>query len=110
MTINGSGSMQQMQQQMQMRKMDGTGGGHGMQKGGGSENGMKDVMQSLSEEDRTTLQNELNNISSDDKNSIKEQLKSIDSSSMSSEEYFSSLMDVVNPSTTLENTKLDLYV
>ncbi len=89
MTIDNSTAVQT---QMQMRKMDGSGGG---QHGKGGENGLKDVMQNLSVEDRTALQDQLSAMSSEDKKIAKEQLKSVDATNLSSEDYLSALLSAM---------------
>lgn len=86
MTIDNSTAVQT---QMQMRKMDGSGGG---QHGKGGENGLKDVMQNLSVEDRSALQEQLSAMSSDEKQIAKEQLKSVDATDLSSEDYLNALL------------------
>jgi len=90
-------SMQQMQ--MQMRKMDGSGGGQGMGQGG-----MKDIMQSLSSEDRATLKDQLSSLSQEDRQSMVEQMKQVDSTNMSSDDYFQSLLDILNQDQQAANT------
>lgn len=104
MTIDNSTAMQT---QMQTRKMDGTGGGHGQ--GGG--NGLKDVMQNLSVEDRTTLQEQLSAMSDEDKKVAKEQLKSVDATNLSSEDYLSALWSAMNgTNTSTTTTNEDGYI
>ncbi len=98
MTIDTMGSVQ-TQTQIQTRKMDGTGGGHGQ--GGG---GLKDVMQNLSAEDRTTLQEQLSAMSSEDKKIAKEQLKSVDGTNLSSEDYLSALLMAMGTNDTSDTT------
>lgn len=93
MNISGMGQMDQIQTQMQTRKMDGTGGGQG--KGGA--NGMGQVMQNLSSEDRSAIQEQLQAIPQEEKTAIKDQLKAVDPSNMSSDEYFQVLNDILNP-------------
>lgn len=81
----GSGQM------MQLRKMDGSGGG---KRAGG--NGMSDVMQGLSEEDRQTLSTELQSLTPEQKAAAKEQMKSVDKSSMAQTDYLQSLLEVIS--------------
>ena len=88
MNVNGANNTQQMQQ-MQMRKMDGSGGGQG-------QGGMRDIMQSLSNEDRTTLKEQMSSMSMEDRQSMISQMKQVDSTSMTSEEYAQSLLDILN--------------
>ena len=66
-------------QQMQMRKMDGSGGGQG-------QGGMRDIMQSLSTEDRATMKESLSSMSQEDRMSAVTQMKEVDAAVLSSEE------------------------
>ena len=91
-SINGSSQMQQMR--MQMRKMDGTGGGQGY-----GQNGMRDIMQSLSAEDRNSLREQMSSVDQSKRADIISQMKQIDKNSMSSEDYFQSLLDIINNNT-----------
>ena len=97
MDVSAYGSTQQIQAQTQMRKMDGSGGGQG-QKGG-----MKDIMQSLSTEDRTSVQDQLSSMSQDERVSMVNQMKEVDATSMSSEDYTQSILDILNQDTTNED-------
>jgi len=96
MNVNATGAMAQIQQQMQMQKMDGTGQGQGAHKGQGGANGMKDIMQTLSPEDRATFSEQLQSMSQEEKSAIKDELKAIDPTSMDSSAYLDALMGVVN--------------
>jgi len=102
MNVSGTGSMEQMQ--MQMRKMDGSGGGHG-------QGGMKDIMQSLSSEDRTAMKEGLSSMSSDDRISTVVQMKEIDASTLSAEDYTQALLDLLNQTNTndAENDSFSVY-
>ncbi len=91
-SIDGSSQMQQVR--MQMRKMDGTGGGQGKGQGG-----MRDIMQSLSVEDRNSLREQMSSVDQSKRSDIISQMKQIDQSSMSSEDYFQSLLDIINNNT-----------
>lgn len=104
MNVNATGAMTQMQTQMQMQKMDGTGQGQGAHKGQGGANGMKDIMQSLSPEDRATFSEQLQSMSQEEKSAIKDELKSIDATSMDSGSYLEALMNVVS-GTSSESTE-----
>jgi len=77
-------------QQMQMRKMDGSGSA---QQGQG---GMKDIMQSLSSEDRTALKEQMSSLSQEDRASMVSQMKQVDSTAMTSDEYSQTLLDILN--------------
>ena len=87
MTVDSSGSMQQIQ----MRNMYGQGGGQG--NGNGQ---MKDIMQSLSQEDRTQLRDQMSSLSGQDRQDAIAQMQEVDKSSMSDQDYFQSLLDILN--------------
>lgn len=93
MEVNARQSMQQIQTQTQMRKMDGTGQG----KGNGGVNGMKDIMQNLSSDDKITLQNQLSQLSPEVRNDVKDQMKQIDGSNLDSSTYLEQLLSTINP-------------
>ncbi|QOP43417.1 hypothetical protein FJR45_05390 [Sulfurimonas sediminis] len=95
MQVNSNGAMQQMQ--MQMRKMDGTGGGQG-------NGGMKDIMQSLSQEDRTALKEKMSSMDQTQRANLIAQMKQVDASTMDSQQYTQSLMDILNQETTQKQT------
>ena len=95
MTVNGAGGMNQ--NQMHMQKMQGS-GQYGDQ-------GLKSVMQNLSEDDRNTLQNMLKSLPQEDRMNIKEQLKSVDFSN--SEDYMQSLMDIFDNTDSGQNIQND---
>jgi hypothetical protein len=101
MNVNGMGAMQQIQ----TRAMDGSGNGQGK----GGSNGLKDVMQNLSSEDRVTLQEQLSTMSTEEKSAIKDDLKAIDSTNMDSSVYLKSLLDVINDSTSTEVTSSENF-
>jgi hypothetical protein len=96
MDVSAYGSTQQMQ--TQMRKMDGSGGGQGQ--GGG---GMQEIMQSLSSEDRTAMQEQLSSMSQEDRVSTVSQMKEVDATSMTSEDYTQSILDILNQDTSSED-------
>ena len=89
MDVGSCGSMQQMQ----MRKMDGSGGGQG-------QGGMKDIMQSLSTEDRATLKEQLSSMSMQERMSAVGQMKEVDASALSAEDYTKALLDILTQSDT----------
>ena len=95
-----------MQQQMQTRKMDGS--GQGMQRGG--ENGMKEIMQSLSVEDRSALKEEMSAIPQEDRGAMVEQLKSVDKTMLSDEEYMQSLLEILGSQEAEEDSSFSVYV
>jgi hypothetical protein len=82
MNVNASNSAQQMQ---------GSGNGQG-------NGGMRDVMQNLSQEDRTALKDKMSSLSQTDKQSMMSQMKQVDASSMSSQDYTKTLMDILDQS------------
>ena len=79
--------------QMQMGQMQGQGSG---------QNGMKDIMQSLSSEDRTTLREQMQSLPQEDRVAMKEQLKEVDKTNMSDDDYFQSLLDILSGTDTQE--------
>jgi len=95
MQVSSNGAMQQTQ--MQMRKMDGTGGGQG-------NGGMKNIMQSLSQEDRTALKDKMSSMDQTQRQDMVAQMKQVDASTMDSQQYTQSLMDILNQDTTQKQT------
>ena len=93
MNVNATGSMEQTQ----LRKMDGTGGGQG--KGGG---GMKDIIQSLPQEDQDALKATMSEMSMEDRMAMVSQMKEVDQASMSTEDYVQSLLDILDTQNTEE--------
>jgi len=106
MNVNSSNGMQQ---QMQMRKMDGSGNGISQGHGAGHSNGMKDIMQQLSSEDKTALQEKMSSMSQADRSAMVEQMKQIDAANMSKDEYAKSIMDVVQQTKTASTTSSPAY-
>jgi hypothetical protein len=92
MDVNATGYTQQMQ--TQMRKMDGSGGGQGQS------GGMRDIMQSLSSEDRDIIKTELSTMSQGERAEMVSQMKQVDSASMTSEEYTQTLLDLLDQDST----------
>lgn len=92
MQVNSAASMQQTQ--TQTRAMDGSG------QGKGGNGGMKDIMQTLSTDDRAALQEQIISMNPEDKASMVSKMKQVDSASMSSEDYIKTLLDMFNKSTT----------
>lgn len=83
MQVNASGEMTQTH----MRKMDGS------NSGGGKGNGMQDIMQALSPEERTAFREELSLLSQTDRAALKDQLKTLAMSGLSSKELSQTLTD-----------------
>ncbi len=94
MNVNATGSTQQMQMYQQMQ---GTGGGQG-------KGGMRDIMQSLSQEDRIALKEKMSSLSQSDRQSIMSQMKQVDATSMSSDEYAQTLLDMIDQSKPKQST------
>ncbi len=103
MQVNSSDSMYQYQNQMQMRKMDGSGNGMG-RGGGGKGNGMGAIMQTLPSEDQAAIQEQLSSLSETDRAAAVDQIRQLDTSSMESDELTQSIMDILNPTTTTQET------
>ena len=95
MEVGASGQVNQVQNQMQMRKMDGTGGGHS--KGGNG--GMRDIMQSLPQEDKMALQEQMKGMSSEDRKAAIESMKQVDSTPLSGADYTQALLDAIGTTT-----------
>ncbi len=92
------------QNQMQMRKMDGTGGGMGMRRGGQGGNGMGAIMQSLPTDDRVAIQDQMQSLSESDKAAAIDKIKQLDTTSMSTDAITQSIMDIINPTTSTDET------
>lgn len=95
MQVNSNCSMQQTQ----MGKMDGSGGTQG---------GMRDIMQSLSTEDRATLKEQLSSMSQDERIAAITQMKEVDATALSSEDYTKTLLDILNKANS-DETKSDSF-
>ena len=93
MDVNASSSMQQML----MQNMYGSGGGQG-------KGGMKDIMQSLSQEERSALKEKMSSLSQTDKQAMVSQMKQVDATSMSSAEYAQTLLDMIDQSKPKQST------
>ena len=90
MSMSSCGSCDSTQQ-MQMRSMYGSGGGQG-------KGGMKDIMQSLSTDDRATMKESLSSMSEEDRMEAVAQMKEVDAAVLSSEEYTQALLDMLDAS------------
>ncbi|MBS4068553.1 hypothetical protein [Sulfurimonas sp.] len=97
MQINSNCSMQQTQ----MRKMDGSGGGQG-------QGGMRDIMQSLPAEERNGMIEQLSLMSKEERMATVSQMKEVDATTLSSEEYTKTLLDILNK-TDSDETKSDSF-
>lgn len=97
-------------QQTHMRKMDGSGAGQG--------GGMKEMMQSMSPEDRTAFREQMSSMSEADRKTMKNQMAQIDTSKLSSSDLSQQLQDMLLEfqNTTSKNnallsaTMIDTYV
>ncbi|MGE4397228.1 MAG: hypothetical protein AB7D34_07275 [Sulfurimonas sp.] len=76
-------------QQMQMRKMDGSGGGHG-------QGGMRDIMQSLSTDDKNSLIEQLSSMDKEQRMEAVSEMKEIDASAISAEDYTKALFAILD--------------
>lgn len=103
MQVNTSGQMQQTH----MRKMDGSGGGQGQ--GGG----MKEMMQSLSAEDRTAFREQMSSLSESDRKTMKDQMAQLDTKNLSSDALAQSLITMLtslqNPNAALAEATANTY-
>jgi hypothetical protein len=101
MQVNQSCQMQQTQ----TRRMDGSGGGQG--------GGMKEMMQSLSPEDRTAVREQMASLSEADRKTMKDQMSQMDATTLSSEDLFQSIMSMLTsfqqPTTVATETTLSTY-
>lgn len=98
MNISGTGSIEQM------RLMNGSGGGQG-------QGGMKDILQGLSTEDQATLKESLSEMSLEERMTTVTQMKEVDASSLSSEEYTQTLLDLLDKENTddAKNDSFSIY-
>ncbi len=91
MNVNASASTQQMQNRY------GADGGQG-------KGGMKDIMQNLSQEDRSALKEKMSSLSQADRQSMVSQMKDVDATSMSSSDYSQTLLDIIDQSDPKQST------
>lgn len=96
----------------QMRKMEGSCQGQGQ--GGG---GMKEMMQSLSPEDRTTFREQMSSLSETDRQTMKDQMAQMDTKNLSSQDLSQQLMsmlleyqDTASKNTSVSAAAIDTYV
>jgi hypothetical protein len=98
-------STMQMQHMHQMRM-------HGQGQGGGNGKGMGRIMQNLTPDQRQDISSQLQNLSQEDRKSLVDQIKSLDSSSLSQDQLYQSILDILNPETqtnTITPTSIDTY-
>jgi hypothetical protein len=72
-------------QQIQMRKMDGSGGS----------GGMRDIMQSLPQDERSAFREKLSSLSSEDRQSFKADMAAMDKASLASQDLSKALFDLL---------------
>ncbi len=77
--------------------MYGTGSGQG-------NGGMREIMQNLSQEDRTALKEKMSSLSQTERKSMMEQMKQVDATSVSSDAYAQTLLDMLDQSKTQKST------
>ncbi len=95
MDINAMSSMQQM------RKMDGTGGG---QENGGAGKAMREMMQQLPEEQRASIQEQMQGLDPTQRKDMVSQIAQLDTSDMSVDDLTASILDLLSPETEEEPT------
>lgn len=79
----------QVESSGQMRKMDGSCQGQGQ--GGG----MKEMMQSMSPEDRTAFREKMSSLSETDRQTMKDQMAQMDTKNLSSQDLSQQLMSML---------------
>ncbi|NOQ32009.1 MAG: hypothetical protein GQ570_12895 [Helicobacteraceae bacterium] len=94
MDVNSASGISQMQQ-MQMRNIYGESQGFGQ---------MKDIMQSLSQEDRTAVRDQMQALSKDEKKTFMDDMKNMEVSESSSADTLQSIMDLLSSSSN-DNTQ-----
>ncbi len=72
--------------------------------GGGANQGMRDMMQMLSAEDRENIKTQIQSLSPEDRQSFVSQIQQTDYSGMSSEELNSYLLDLLSGYTTTQES------
>lgn len=91
-----------------MYQMHGTNGN-----GNGGGNGMRDIMQSLPQEERAAFREQLSTLSAEDRQSFKTEASAIDKTSLSSEEFLKSINDLLSSyqeTQATSSTLVDIYV
>jgi hypothetical protein len=77
--------------------------------GMGGHGGMKDIMQSLSQEDRIALQTQMRGLPSEDRKTAIESMKEIDSKSLSSADYLQALLNATAAAAPKEGRSIKLF-
>ncbi|MCK9454801.1 MAG: hypothetical protein WCY51_04255 [Sulfurimonas sp.] len=87
-----------------MRKMDGSGGSQG-------QGGMKEIMQSLSTDDKNKMIEQLSSMSKEDRAETVAQMKEVDASTLSKQDYTKELLEILDKANTnkAENPGFSLY-
>jgi len=102
MQVNSYGTMYQYQ----MQNMESSATGAGQQ------GGLSDIMQNLSQDQRIGLREQMNLLDQSDRKNVIEEMSQIDSATMSPEEYYKMLIDIVNrqvPPTTTVQSLFSIY-
>ena len=85
----------------------------GANSGKGAHKGMGNVMKNLSQDQRKDVSSMLQSMPQEERQSYIEQIKSLDPTSMSNDELYSSIMDILNPTTQMQSiitsTSIDTY-
>ena len=68
--------------------------------------GMGAIMQSMSQEDRQMIKDQLQNLSQEDRMSMVEQIKQLDITNLNSDEIANSIMDIISPASEDETTAI----
>lgn len=68
--------------------------------GGQGQGGMKDIMQSLSTEERATMKEQLSSMTQEERTSAVTQMKEVDKASLSAQDYTQALLDILTQSDT----------
>ena len=102
MQVNSYGTMYQYQ----MQNME------GLATGSGQKGGLSDIMQNLSQDQRIGLREQMSLLDQGDRKNVIEEMSQIDSATMSPEEYYKMLIDIVNrqvPPTTTVQSLFSIY-
>ncbi|MGE0739617.1 hypothetical protein [Sulfurimonas sp.] len=81
--------------------------------GNGNNNGMRDIMQSLPQEQRSAFREQLSSLSPEERQSFKTEASAIDKTSLSSEEFLKNINDLLasyQSSQATTNNLVDIYV
>jgi len=87
--------------QMNIGQMYGYASGNGS---GNGQEGMKEIMQSLSNDERSAIREQMQALPQEDRLAMKEQLKAVNSTDKTSDDYFQSLLDILSQTDEVEET------